>query len=284
MSIDPGTESATRLIVFCAVLAVMGLWEFALPRRDRVAPKARRWVTNFAIVAIDTAVLRIAFPILAVGLAAEVSLRGWGLFGWLDWPGWLEVILCIVILDFAIYLQHVASHKIPALWALHKVHHADRDFDVSTAIRFHPVEIALSMLWKFVVVIALGASPLSVFLFEVLLNATAMFNHANVRLPLAVDAVVRLFVVTPDMHRVHHSVIRKETDSNYGFNLSIWDRLCGTYQAQPEAGHDNMTIGLSEYQDMRPTQLGWSLALPFRSSLTRRSPAKPRTGPAESTE
>ena len=281
LSIDPGTESAARLIVFCSVLAVMGLWELFLPRRDLVAPKARRWLTNFAIVALDTAVVRILFPVVAVGIAAEVSLRGWGLFGLLDWPVWLEVVLCVVILDFAIYLQHVASHKIPILWTLHKVHHADRDIDVSTAIRFHPIEIALSMVWKFAVIAAIGPSPMAVFLFEVLLNGTAMFNHANVRMPLGLDRIVRLFVVTPDMHRVHHSVVHRETDSNYGFNLSIWDRLCGTYIDQPSAGHDAMTIGLDEYQDMGPTRLGWSLMLPFRRSGQHEDP---KTVSAENAE
>lgn len=281
LSIEPGTESAARLIVFCSVLAVMGLWELFLPRRDLVAPKARRWVTNFAIVVIDTAVVRILFPILAVGVAAEVSRRGWGLFGMLDWPVWLEAVVSVVLLDFAIYLQHVASHKIPMLWAVHKVHHADRDIDVSTAIRFHPIEIALSMVWKFVVIAAIGASPISVFLFEVLLNATAMFNHANARLPLGVDRIVRLFVVTPDMHRVHHSVVARETDSNYGFNLSIWDRLCGTYIDQPSSGHAAMTIGLDEYQSLAPAKLGWSLTLPFRRLYSRE---KPKIVPAENAD
>ncbi len=259
--IDPALESSLRLGVFAGVLAVMGLWELAMPRRDLVAPKARRWLTNFAIVFIDTALLRIAFPILAVGVAAWTTTADWGLFNRLDWPLWIEVVLCIALLDLAIYAQHVASHKIPILWRVHQVHHADRDFDVSTAVRFHPIEILLSMLWKFLVILALGPTPLAVFLFEVLLNATAMFNHANVRLPRALDAVLRLVLVTPDMHRVHHSVEQDETDSNYGFNLSIWDRIFKTYIPQPAAGHEAMEIGLQEYRDMAPTRLGWSLML-----------------------
>ncbi len=273
--IDPSTESSLRLGIFVGVLAVMGLWELVMPRRDLVAPKARRWFTNFAIVLIDTALLRIAFPILAVGLAAWTTKAGWGLFNWLDWPVWIEVILCVALLDLAIYAQHVASHKVPILWRVHQVHHADRDFDVSTAVRFHPVEILLSMLWKFVVILALGPASLSVFLFEVLLNATAMFNHANVRLPLALDAVLRLVLVTPDMHRVHHSVEHNETDSNYGFNLSIWDRMFKTYIPQPSAGHEAMEIGLKEYRDMAPTRLGWSLMLflkPGRAKISTRPP------------
>ncbi len=259
-------EAELRFGVFAGVLIIMGLLELVLPRRPLEAPKARRWFTNLAIVVVDSAVLRIFFPILAVGVAVAVSSRGWGLFALVDWPLWLETVLCVILLDMAIYGQHVASHKIPMLWRVHKVHHSDRDFDVTTAVRFHPVEIALSMLYKFAVILALGAGPLSVFLFEVLLNATAMFNHANVKLPRALDAILRRFIVTPDMHRVHHSVMTHETDSNYGFNLSIWDRMFGTYIAQPAAGHDAMEIGLREYRDFKPVQLVWSLLLPFRNS------------------
>lgn len=257
-------EAELRFGIFAGVLVIMGLLELVLPRRSLDAPKARRWLTNLAIVVIDSAVLRIFFPILAVGVAAVVSARGWGLFSLVDWPLWLETVLCVILLDMAIYGQHVASHKIPILWQVHKVHHSDRDFDVTTAIRFHPIEIALSMLYKFAVILVLGAGPLSVFLFEILLNATAMFNHANFRLPLALDAVVRQVLVTPDMHRVHHSVVRRETDSNYGFNLSVWDRMFGTYIPQPGAGHDGMEIGLKEYRDFKPVQLVWSLLLPFK--------------------
>ena len=203
-----------------------------------------------------------ALPLLAVGAAIDAQSKGWGLFNVVGWPTWIEVILVILILDFAIWAQHLITHKVPLLWRLHQVHHADVDMDVTTAIRFHPVEIALSMLLKIGLVYLLGPAVLAIILFEIILNGTAMFNHANIRLPLAVDAAVRRVLVTPDMHRVHHSVLRHEHDSNYGFSLSIWDQIFGTYVAQPDAGHDGMDTGL-EWQDDRPSHLGWSLKLPF---------------------
>jgi len=191
-----------------------------------------------------------------------------GLLNQVAWPEWFKVVMALLVLDLAIWAQHLASHKIPLFWRLHQVHHADRDIDVTTAVRFHPVEIALSMLWKIVVVVVLGASPLAVFLFEVILNACAMFNHANIALPRTLDRVLRLLIVTPDMHRVHHSVLRSEHNRNYGFNLSLWDRLFRTYLAQPQAGHQDMTIGLDPYQTEAPTRFAWSLALPFRKRQT----------------
>jgi sterol desaturase/sphingolipid hydroxylase (fatty acid hydroxylase superfamily) len=206
----------------------------------------------------------LAVPVAAVAAAEWARIAGWGAFNLLGWPLWLEILIAIVVLDLAIYGQHVLFHKVPVLWRLHQVHHADVDFDVSTALRFHPVEIALSMLIKIAVVLALGAPAIAVVLFEIILNGCAMFNHANVKLPGWLDAILRRILVTPDMHRVHHSVIRRETDSNFGFNLSIWDRIFGTYRAQPEAGHAGMTIGLSEYQSEDPTRFSWSLLLPFR--------------------
>jgi sterol desaturase/sphingolipid hydroxylase (fatty acid hydroxylase superfamily) len=262
------SETFVRLSVFMAVFAVMALFELARPRRRLTAPKGQRWLTNLAIVAIDNVVVRLmamlAVPVAAVAAAAYARAQGLGFFNWLVWPEWLETILAIVVLDFAIWLQHVASHKMPAFWRLHQVHHADPDIDVSTGIRFHPIEITLSMLWKIAVVFVLGASPLAVFLFEIILNASALFSHANVALPGALDRVLRLLIVTPDMHRTHHSVLRREHNSNYGFNFSIWDRLFGTYTAEPEKGHKNMTIGLAPYQSKAPTKLTWSLSLPFR--------------------
>ncbi len=258
------SEALVRLAAFGGIFAVMAVWELAMPRRERVQPRGRRWLTNLAMVAIDTLALRLLFPILAVGVAMEASAQGWGLFALTALPSWLEVALAVIALDLAIYAQHVAFHKVPILWAVHKVHHADRDIDVTTGIRFHPVEICLSMLIKFAVVVALGAPALGVFLFEVLLNGTAMFNHANLRLPAPVDRIVRLLVVTPDMHRVHHSVRMAETDSNYGFNLSVWDRLFATYVPQPRDGHLGMRIGLADCQTDEPSRLGWSLLLPFR--------------------
>ncbi|MHA1545111.1 MAG: sterol desaturase family protein [Alphaproteobacteria bacterium] len=256
-------EPAIRLIVFIGVFALMAVAEALRPRRPLVASKWLRWATNLSIIVIDSLFVRLVFPVVAVGVAIYAQGRGWGLFNLVDWPVWLEVVLAVVILDLGIYVQHVVSHAVPIFWRLHRVHHADRDIDVTTGARFHPIEIGLSMLYKMLLVLLLGPSAFAVFLFEVILNATAMFNHANFRLPLGVDRVVRLFMVTPDMHRVHHSVIQRETDSNYGFSLSVWDRLFGTYRDQPEAGHQDMTIGLAPYQHRGPTRLLWSLWLPF---------------------
>lgn len=257
-------EGVIRLGVFLGVFAIMALWEFTAPRRALVAPKLRRWGVNWAVVVLDTVVVRILFPAAAAGAALDAAANGWGLFNWLDWPGWVEIVLAIVIFDCLIYWQHVLSHRIPILWRLHRVHHSDRDIDVSTAIRFHPGEIALSMLLKIGAVYVLGPAALAVILFEVILNGCALFNHSNIKLPGWADRVMRLVVVTPDMHRVHHSIIHRETDANFGFNLPWWDRIFGTYIDQPEKGHDGMTIGLAEFQDSRPTRLGWSLMLPLR--------------------
>lgn len=256
-------ESVLRLSVFAGIFLLAMMAETILPRRSRVLPRARRWVANIAIVIIDTVALRLLMPLIAVGAALIAAEQGWGLFNILTLPDGLAVLFAVIALDLAIYGQHVASHKIPVLWALHKVHHADRDIDVTTALRFHPVEILASMLYKIVVVIALGAPVAAVIIFEVLLNACAMFNHANLKLPASADKMLRLFLVTPDMHRVHHSVLHDETDSNYGFCLPWWDRLFRTYKAQPDAGHDNMTIGLPDYQTDKPASLFWSLWLPF---------------------
>lgn len=259
-------ELILRLSVFLGLFALFAALEARAPRRQRRYPRATRWVTNWGIVLVDTLTLRamaIVMPLLAVGAAIDAAANGWGFFNRVDWPLALEVALAVLIFDFAIWAQHLITHKVPILWRLHRVHHADTDIDVSTAIRFHPVEIALSMLLKIGLVYLLGPSALAVVLFEILLNGTALFNHSNLRLPLALDAVLRKVLVTPDMHRVHHSVLREEHDSNYGFALSIWDRMMGTYVAQPAKGHDQMSIGLA-WQDDRPARLGWSLLLPFR--------------------
>jgi len=241
--------------------------ETLIPRRPRTQTRRARWSTNWAIIVVDTLTLRamaIFLPLLAVGAAYDAAANGWGLFNALNWPIALEFVLAILILDFAIWAQHLITHKVPLLWRLHQVHHADVDMDVTTAIRFHPVEIAMSMVLKIGLVYALGPAGLAVIVFEIMLNGTAMFNHANIRLPLWLDAIVRRVLVTPDMHRVHHSVDRAEHDSNYGFALSIWDQMFGTYIAQPADGHDDMKVGL-RWQDDRPAKLGWSLALPFRN-------------------
>ncbi len=270
-------DSLIRLGVFIGVFVVMALIELGWPKRTLIASKGRRWLTNVGISVTAAFLLRlmaaIAVPVAAIAAAFYAQRHGIGLLNTVAWPAWLKIVIALVVLDLAIWAQHLASHKIPILWRLHRVHHADRDIDVTTAIRFHPVEIALSMLWKIVVVVPLGASPLAVFLFEVILNACAMFNHANVALPGWIDRPLRLLIVTPDMHRVHHSVLRREHDSNYGFNLSLWDRLFRTYTAQPQGGHQGMTIGLTPYQSEDPTRFGWSLWLPFRRSGFKTTPA-----------
>ena len=258
-------ETVIRLSVFLGLFAVLALVEQLMPRRVRSQSQPKRWLTNWGITVLNTVMLRllaVAIPLLAVGAAVDATAQGWGLFNALNWPTWLEVTLAILVLDFAIWAQHLITHKVPLLWRLHRVHHADVDIDVTTAIRFHPVEIGLSMLLKIGLVYLLGPAAIAVILFEIILNGTAMFNHANIKLPLKLDAIVRRVLVTPDMHRVHHSVHRHEHDSNYGFSLSIWDQMFGTYIAQPAEGHDDMKIGL-EWQDERPSRLGWSLTLPF---------------------
>lgn len=258
-------EALIRLGVFLALFVLLAAAESYAPRRLRRQARRKRWVTNWGVTLLNTLTLRaMAFvlPLLAVGAAVDAQTQGWGLFNAISLPLWLEVLATLLILDFAIWAQHLITHKVPVLWRLHRVHHADVDMDVTTAIRFHPVEIALSMLLKIGLVYALGPAAIAVIAFEIMLNGTAMFNHSNLRLPLWLDSVVRRLFVTPDMHRVHHSVHRAEHDSNYGFSLSIWDRLFGTYIAQPRAGHDDMDVGL-EWQDDRPSQLGWSLSLPF---------------------
>ena len=259
-------ELVWRLGVFLGLFALLATLEVLAPRRVPVQPRSTRWFTNMSIMVLDTLALRalaIALPFLAIGAAVDAGRMGWGLFNALDWPLWVEVVLAILILDLAIWAQHLVTHKVPMLWRFHRVHHADRDFDVTTALRFHPVEILASMLLKIGLVYLIGPAALAVLLFEIILNGTAMFNHSNLRLPLWLDRAVRLILVTPDMHRVHHSIHRHEHDSNYGFALSVWDRIFRTYQPKPEAGHDLMTVGL-EWQDERPSRLGWALMLPFR--------------------
>jgi sterol desaturase/sphingolipid hydroxylase (fatty acid hydroxylase superfamily) len=259
-------ELVWRLGVFLGLFALFATLEVLAPRRVSAQPRSTRWFTNMSIMVLDTLALRalaIALPFLAIGAAMDAGRMGWGLFNALDWPLWVEVVLAILILDFAIWAQHLVTHKVPMLWRFHRVHHADRDFDVTTALRFHPVEILASMLLKIGLVYLLGPAALAVLLFEIILNGTAMFNHSNLRLPLWLDRAVRLILVTPDMHRVHHSIHRHEHDSNYGFALSVWDRIFRTYRPKPEAGHDLMTVGL-EWQDERPSRLGWALMLPFR--------------------
>ena len=255
-----------RLGVFAGVLVAMSALEALFPRKRRVEGRARRWRTNLAMIGIDTLALRVFVPVLAVGAAAWAEARGWGLFNLLGWPFWLEAALSLLLLDALIYAQHVATHRVPVLWRLHKVHHTDRDLDATSGLRFHPVEIVGSMLFKILVVLALGPAAVVVVVFEVALNAFTLFNHANLALPRRLDRALRRVLVTPDMHRIHHSVLEAETNSNYGFSLSLWDRVFGTYRAEPRDGHADMALGLAEHQDSRPSGLAWSLLLPFRSA------------------
>jgi sterol desaturase/sphingolipid hydroxylase (fatty acid hydroxylase superfamily) len=265
-------EPALRLAAFAAVLAVMLAWEQLAPRRARTLGRLQRWPANLSIVVLNTLIVRLPLPAAAVGVALAVESRGWGLLPLAGLPGWAAVVAGVVLLDLAIYLQHVLFHAVPALWRLHRMHHADLDIDVTTGARFHPIEIVLSMLIKFAVITALGVPPMAVVLFEMLLNATSMFNHSNARVPLRLEPVLRWLVVTPDMHRVHHSVERDETNSNFGFNLPLWDRVFGTYRAQPRAGHAAMAIGIPEFRDTAQcSSLLGMLAIPFRSGKPPRS-------------
>jgi sterol desaturase/sphingolipid hydroxylase (fatty acid hydroxylase superfamily) len=241
----------------------MVLWEILVPRRVRVVPRLGRWFTNFGVIVVATLAAPWIFPLLAVGMADLAGDRGWGLLNNYPLPYPWALVLSVVLLDGVIYLQHVMFHFVPFLWRLHRVHHTDRDLDVTSALRFHPLEIWLSMGIKLAAVAVIGPSVTGVILFEIILNGTAMFNHSNVRIPLGLDRILRLIVVTPDMHRVHHSEQMKETNSNFGFNFPWWDRLFGTYRAQPEEGHEGMTIGLSDYPEAGQRGLLWALMLPF---------------------
>ncbi len=263
-SITIEDEAAIRIGAFTGVLLLMVLWELLAPRRLLSLPRSRRWATNLLLVAGNTLILRLLFPVAAVGAALLAQERQWGLFNQTGISAVPALVLTVLLLDFAIYWQHRLFHAIPVLWRLHRVHHADVDFDVTTGLRFHPLEIVLSMLIKISVVLLLGAPAAAVMLFEVILNATSMFNHGNVRLPLGLDRVLRWFLVTPDMHRVHHSVIPRETNSNFGFSVPWWDRLLGTYRAQPEAGHDAMQIGNEDYrQPGQVASIPGVLTMPF---------------------
>jgi sterol desaturase/sphingolipid hydroxylase (fatty acid hydroxylase superfamily) len=271
-------EALIRLSAFAGIFAAMALWELLAPRRSQAIGRLRRWPGNIGIVVLDTLLVRLVFPSAAIGVALLAQSYGWGLFHALEAPAWLAVVASLLLLDLAIYLQHVLFHAVPVLWRLHRMHHADLEFDVTTGARFHPLEILLSMAIKLGVVAALGAPAVAVLIFEVLLNATSMFNHGNVHLPQRLDRALRWLVVTPEMHRVHHSVLPRETNSNFGFNLPWWDRLCGTYRAEPAAGHEGMTIGIEQFRDPRELRLDRMLLQPFRDDdrsypLGRREPA-----------
>lgn len=257
-------EAAWRLAAFVAVFVLVALWEVVAPRRVPALARRQRWPANLGLVALNTVLLRLLFPLAGAGMAALAASRGWGLLNNFTVPPWLGGLLAVIALDLVIWLQHVMVHVVPALWRLHRVHHADPDFDLTTGARFHPLEMGLSMAIKFVAIVLIGAPVLAVVVFEVLLNATAMFNHGNIRLPGALERALRWVVVTPDMHRVHHSVEPDEANTNFGFNLPWWDHLFGTYRAQPRAGHQAMVIGLRGHTDLHEVaHLPGLLLLPF---------------------
>src|SRR3954451_15213823 len=265
---DANSELFIRIGAAVGIFLALALWEILCPRRALSIGRAGRWPSNLGVLVLDALLVRLLFPVAAVGMAVIAAQRGWGLLNITPWPpvaeGLLGFILGFLALDIAIYAQHVAFHKVPLLWRLHRMHHADLDIDVTTGLRFHPIEIVLSMLLKMAVVVLIGVPAIAVIAFEVVLNATSMFNHSNAAMPRWLDRIVRLLMVTPDMHRVHHSVLRRETDSNFGFNLPWWDRVFGTYRPQPETGHDRMTIGLPIFRDPQELRLDRLVTQPFR--------------------
>ncbi len=262
-------EKIIRMSFFFGMLVFIALWELAAPKRVLTMSKSIRWINNLGLVFFNIFILRVLFPAAAVGVAVFASEQRWGLFNYVEVPFWFAVVASIIIMDFVIYIQHVMVHAIPVLWRLHRLHHADLDYDVTTGARFHTLEIILSMLIKFATILLLGPSIVAVIIFEIILNATAMFNHGNISLPKTLDKYLRLILVTPDMHRVHHSIEDDEANSNFGFSLPWWDRLFGTYRDQPRAGHQAMTIGIHKYRD--PKQVSWlpgMLWLPFVGKMS----------------
>lgn len=256
-------EPLLRLSTFAGVFTVMVIWELVAPRRKSGLTRAQRWPGNVGILIVDALLLRLVFPGTAVAFALVIEMRGWGLLELVSLPAWLAFAVALLLLDLVIYLQHVLFHAVPVLWRLHRVHHTDLAFDVTTGVRFHPVEILLSMIIKFAAIAALGPSAAAVLVFEVLLNSSSMFNHGNVRISVTLDRVLRWIVVTPDMHRVHHSIVRNETNSNFGFSFPWWDRWFGTYRAQPAAGHTDMTIGIEQFRDAGDMRLDRLLFQPL---------------------
>jgi sterol desaturase/sphingolipid hydroxylase (fatty acid hydroxylase superfamily) len=256
-----------RLAIFLGLLVTMSALEVLAPRRPLSESRARRWSINLGITAINTVILRLTLGAAAYRVALVGEEKGWGALSLVEQPAWFEFVLALVILDFALYIQHVLSHALPILWRLHRVHHSDVNLDATSGSRFHPLEILYSMLYKAAVVLALGASPMAVVVFEIILNGCAVFNHANLKIPDVVERWLRLVIVTPDYHRLHHSVIRAETNSNFGFSIPIWDRLCGTYRPQPARGHEEMEIGILEYREPIGLSLGRLLAMPLEREI-----------------
>jgi sterol desaturase/sphingolipid hydroxylase (fatty acid hydroxylase superfamily) len=261
------SEPIIRLGFFFGILVIMFFWEVFAPRRNLTTSKITRWISNLGLVMIDSITVRLALPAGLASIAILAQQRGWGLFNQFELSTLSKIIFSVLILDLTIYLQHLMFHSAPLLWRLHMVHHSDMDIDVTTGVRFHPIEIILSMGIKMMAVILIGAPPASVLIFEVILNGTSMFNHGNVRFSQRIDSLLRLLVVTPEMHRVHHSTIRWETNSNLGFSFPWWDRLFGTYRGQPAKGHLEMTIGLDQYKEPGKLTLPWLIVLPFIGKL-----------------
>jgi sterol desaturase/sphingolipid hydroxylase (fatty acid hydroxylase superfamily) len=257
-------DTTIRLTVFFSVIGLMASWEMFAPRRRLETPRAKRWRANVSVAALNTLVVRTLFSSGAVGFALVAANQGWGLLNAVQWPFWVEGLLAFAVLDLAIYLQHILFHRVPGLWSFHMVHHTDTDYDVTTGIRFHPVEMVLSMLLKSAAAVLVGASSISVLIFEIVLNASSMFNHGNVHIPQSVDRMLRWFVVTPDMHRIHHSILHQEANQNFGFNLSWWDYLFGTYLANPSRGQQHMTFGLKLFRSSACLELRNMLKIPFR--------------------
>lgn len=259
-------ETAVRMSFFFGVLILMAVWEVLAPRRAANVSKIVRWGNNLGLVVFNSVLLRLIFPTAAVGVTIFASEHSWGLLNYVQLPSVAAVAISIVVMDFVIYVQHILMHAIPALWRLHRVHHADLDYDFTTGVRFHPLEIIVSMLIKFVAILLLGPPVAAVVIFEIILNASSMFNHGNIKLPAALDRILRLLIVTPDMHRIHHSVEEDESNQNFGFNLSLWDRFFGTYRKQPRAGHEEMVVGIQNYRGLRDvTLIQGLLLLPFRN-------------------
>ncbi|MBA3815643.1 MAG: sterol desaturase family protein [Parachlamydiaceae bacterium] len=266
-----------RVVIFMGIFLILALGELVFPKRVKAQVSQKtRWISNIGIVLLDNFLMRLILPIMAIDMAIFAQKMNWGIFNLIEIPFWLNLILTIVILDFIIYLQHVMFHTFPLFWRVHRMHHADVDFDVTTGIRFHPIEVIISMGIKIGSVALLGASPIGVLVFEIILNATSMFSHSNLRLPLAFDRVLRCVIVTPDMHRVHHSIHKNETNSNFGFNFSFWDRIFGTYINQPSEGHFKMTIGISDFRQPKYLRFDWLLLIPFIGKISHETLNKKR--------
>lgn len=272
---SPANEGTIRLIAFSSIFILLAVWEILAARRELSDSKGRRWFSNLSLVVIDSVVVRLLFPAATVGMAIAFADRGLGLFNRIDLPGSLEVVLSIFLLDLAIWAQHVIFHKVPVLWRMHMVHHADLDVDVTTGLRFHPFEIVASMLIKLAIVALLGPPVLAVLIFEVLLNALSMFTHANVRIPNPFERALRWIIVTPEMHRIHHSIERAEHDTNFGFNLSLWDRIFHTYTADPDKGQTGMTLGLPYFREVAWRSLPKILVMPLSGQTSRDKPSAP---------